>query len=86
MCFEPVIVPKRVRRLGEVDRIVLSLLAKGLATGEVSPHFAEIHGASASKYTISRITDRVFDEVEGWHSRSLQPRDMLAQHGDQRLG
>jgi hypothetical protein len=32
---------------------------------EVSPHFAVVHGASASKYTISRITDRVSDEVEG---------------------
>ena len=28
--FEPVIVAKRVRRLGEVDTIVLSLFAKGL--------------------------------------------------------
>ena len=42
--LEPVIVPNRVRRLGEVDTIVLSLFAKGLTTGEVSAHFAEIYG------------------------------------------
>jgi len=70
--FEPVIVPKRVRRLGEVDTIVLSLFAKGLTTGEISAHFAEIYGASVSKDTISRITDRVLDELEGWRSRPLQ--------------
>lgn len=40
--FEPVIVPKRTRRLGDVDAIVLSLFAKGLTTGEISAHFAEI--------------------------------------------
>jgi len=32
-----------------VDEIVLSLNAKGLTTGEISAHFAEICGASVSK-------------------------------------
>ena len=56
--FEPQIVKKRQRRLTGVDEIVLSLYAKGLTTGEISAHFAEIYGASVSKETISRITDR----------------------------
>jgi len=33
--FEPVIVPKRARRLGGIDDIVISLVARGLTTGEV---------------------------------------------------
>ncbi len=57
--FEPQIVRKRQRRLGGVDEIVLSLYAKGLTTGEISAHFAEIYGASVSRETISRITDKV---------------------------
>lgn len=61
--FDPVIVKKRQRRLGGVDTIVLSLVAKGLTTGEVSAHFEEIYGASLSKDTISRITDRVIGEM-----------------------
>jgi transposase-like protein len=40
--FEPQIVKKRQRRLTDVDEIVLSLYAKGLTTGEISAHFAEI--------------------------------------------
>jgi putative transposase len=44
--FEPQSVRKRQRRLGGVDEIVLSLYAKGLTTGEISAHFAEIYGAS----------------------------------------
>ena len=69
--FEPQIVKKRQRRLTGVDEIVLSLYAKGLTTGEISAHFAEIYGASVSKETVSRITDRVIDEMQAWQSRPL---------------
>jgi transposase-like protein len=55
--FEPQIVKKRQRRLNAVRQVVLSLYAKGMTTGEISAHFAEIYGASVSKETISRITD-----------------------------
>jgi putative transposase len=69
--FDPQIVKKRQRRLGEVDEIVLSLYAKGLTTGEISAHFAEIYGASVSKETVSRITDRVLEEMQAWATRPL---------------
>jgi len=51
---------------------MLSLSAKGLTTGEISAHFAEIYGASLSKDTISRITDRVVAEMAEWTSRPLE--------------
>jgi putative transposase len=70
--FEPQIVRKRQRRLNGVDEIVLSLYAKGLTTGEISAHFAEIYGASVSKETISRITDKVLDEMQEWVARPLE--------------
>jgi putative transposase len=69
--FEPQIVKKRQRRLEGVDQVVLSLYAKGLTTGEISAHFAEIYGASVSKETISRITDRVLEEMQEWATRPL---------------
>jgi transposase-like protein len=69
--FEPQIVKKRQRRLTGVDEIVLSLYAKGLTTGEISAHFAEIYGASVSKETISRITDKVIEEMNDWANRPL---------------
>jgi putative transposase len=71
--FEPQIVRKRQRRLNGVDEIVLSLYAKGLTTGEISAHFEEIYGASVSKETISRITDRVIEEMTDWAHRPLEP-------------
>ena len=69
--FEPQIVKKRQRRLSGVDEMVLSLYAKGLTTGEISAHFAEIYGASVSKETISRITDKVLEEMTDWCNRPL---------------
>jgi transposase-like protein len=70
--FEPVIVKKRQRRISDVDEIVLSLYAKGLTTGEISAHFGQIYGASVSKDTVSRITDRVIEEMQSWSSRPLE--------------
>ncbi|SUA44973.1 Transposase and inactivated derivatives [Nocardia africana] len=69
--FQPQIVKKRQRRLTGVDEIVLSLYAKGLTTGEISAHFAEVYGASVSKETVSRITDAVVAEMQEWSSRPL---------------
>jgi len=69
--FEPQIVRKRQRRLSGVDEIVLSLYAKGLTTAEISAHFAEIYGASVSKETVSRITDKVIEEMTEWANRPL---------------
>lgn len=70
--FTPQVVPKRQRRLSGVDEVVLSLYAKGLTTGEISAHFADVYGASVSKDTVSRITDRVLAEMAEWWSRPLE--------------
>ncbi|BFU45711.1 hypothetical protein KRMM14A1004_39480 [Krasilnikovia sp. MM14-A1004] len=40
-------------------------------TGEISTPFAEIYGASVSKETISRITDKVIEEMTDWSRRPL---------------
>src|SRR3954454_23793463 len=63
--FEPRIVPKRARRLCGVDELVISLVAKGLTTGEVQAHLAEVYGAQVSRETISKITDAVVERMAG---------------------
>jgi len=69
--FAPKIVAKRQRRLGGVDDMVISLVAKGLTTGEVQAHLAEVYGTEVSRDTISTITDRVLDGLAEWQSRPL---------------
>jgi putative transposase len=69
--FEPMVVPKRRRRLGGVDEMVLSLSAKGLTHGEISAHLSEIYGAKVSKETVTRITDQVIETMVEWQNRPL---------------
>jgi len=71
--FDPKIVRKRQRRLPGVDELVISLAAKGLTTGEISAHLADVYSAEVSRDTISRITDAVLEELTGWQSRPLEP-------------
>jgi putative transposase len=71
--FEPKIVAKRQRRLSGVDELVISLSAKGLTTGEVQAHLAEVYGAEVSRQTISTITDKVVEGMAEWQNRPLVP-------------
>jgi transposase-like protein len=67
--FEPQIVRKRQRRLDGIDEVVLSLTARGLTTGEIAAHFDDVYGATVSKDTISRITEKVSEEMSEWANR-----------------
>ena len=71
--FTPSVVAKRRRRLGGIDNLVISLTAKGLTTGEVCAHLAEVYGTEVSKETISTITDRVLESLGEWQNRPLDP-------------
>jgi putative transposase len=69
--FEPLTVRKGQRRLEGVDAMVISLTAKGLTTGEVEAHLAEVYSTNISKETISKITDRVLGDMAEWQTRPL---------------
>jgi putative transposase len=71
--FEPQIVRKRQRRLTGVEDMVISLSAKGLTTGEIAAHLAEVYGAEVSRQTISTITDKVVEGMTEWQNRPLDP-------------
>ena len=69
--FEPLTVRKGQRRLDGVDAMVISLTAKGLTTGEVEAHLAEVYSTDISRETISKITDRVLGDMAEWQTRPL---------------
>jgi len=71
--FTPVIVPKRARRLGQVEDMILSLYARGMSTRDITDHLAEVYGATVSAATISRVTDVVVEEIAAWQSRPVDP-------------
>ena len=69
--FEPKIVPKRQRRLGQVDDMILSLYARGMTTRDIQAHLAEVYGAEVSAALISKVTDVVAEEITAWQTRPL---------------
>jgi putative transposase len=69
--FEPLVVPKHARRVGGFDTAILSLYAKGLTTGEIQAHLAEVYGAEVSRELISKVTDAVNEELAAWRNRPL---------------
>lgn len=60
--------PKHGRRVSGFDEAVISLCAKGLTTGEIRDHLAELYGADVSRKTISKLTDAVAAELAEWQS------------------
>lgn len=69
--FEPVTVPKHVRRLDGLSGNVISLYAKGLTTGEIQAHLEEMYGTSVSRDTVSKITDQIVADMAAWQNRPL---------------
>lgn len=71
--FEPRLVPKGQRRLGQVDDMILSLYARGMTTRDIQAHLAEVYGAQVSPALVSRVTDVVAEEITTWQTRPLDP-------------
>jgi len=69
--FEPKIVPKRTRRLGQIDEMILSLYSRGMSTRDIEAHLFEVYGVKASRELISNVTDVVTDEIEIWRNRPV---------------
>ena len=69
--FQPQTVRKGQRRLDGLTGNVISLYAKGMTTGDIQAHLAEIYDTEISRDTISRITDAVVEDMVAWQHRPL---------------
>jgi hypothetical protein len=61
------------RRLDGLTGTVVSLYAKGLTTGHIQAHVAEIYGTEVSRDTISRITDTTVEDLVSRQNRPPRP-------------
>jgi transposase-like protein len=69
--FDPQFVRKGQTRLTQMDDQILALYAKGLSTRDIVDAFKEMYDADVSASLISKVTDRVIDQVIEWQSRPL---------------
>ena len=71
--FEPRIVPKGSTRLQGFNKRIIALYARGMTVRDIRAHLGEIYGVDVSPDLISRVTDAVWDELEEWRNRPLDP-------------
>ncbi|MFD8652308.1 transposase, partial [Streptomyces mirabilis] len=69
--FTPQIVPKHARRVEGFTETVVSLYAKGLTTGEIQAHLAEVYDVEVSRDLVSRATAQVAQDLAAWRTRPL---------------
>ena len=56
---------------------MLSLYAKGMTTGDIANHLADVYGTEVSRDLVSRITDAVVEQMQSWQSRPLDSGQFL---------
>jgi transposase-like protein len=69
--FEPVIVPKRSQLSKGIESLVISLYAKGMSTSDIEEQLYEMYDFQVSTSTISKITDRITNDIVAWQNRPL---------------
>lgn len=71
--FAPKIVPKGTSRLKGFNERIIALYARGMTVRDIRAHLEELYGVDVSPDLISRVTDAVYDELETWRNRPLDP-------------
>ena len=76
--FEPVVIPKHQSRGLSIERLVISLYAKGLSTSDIEDELREIYGINLSSSAISIITSKVTQSASEWQNRPLESLYLIA--------
>jgi transposase-like protein len=69
--FEPKIVPKHKTNISDIEQKIINMYARGLTTREISEQVEDIYGFEASAELVSRVTDKIFPQIEEWQNRRL---------------
>jgi transposase-like protein len=70
--FSPEIVPKRKTRVEGIEQLVVSLYAKGMSVSDIEQQLLDFYDLKVSTTTISKITNRVSQDIEAWQNRPLE--------------
>lgn len=70
--FAPALVPKRKNMAQGVENIIISLYAKGMSVSDIEEQVRELYNIELSTSAISRITERVSQDIVLWQNRPLE--------------
>lgn len=75
--FDPQILPKRSKLSEGIEKLVISLYAKGMSNSDIEEQLRELYDFRLPPSTISTITARVSEDVLTWQNRPLDPLYMI---------
>lgn len=75
--FEPIIVPKYQSRGLSIEKLVISLYAKGMSVSDIEAEMREIYDISLSSSSISIITNKVNQAAIEWQNRPLESQYLI---------
>ena len=70
--FEPIVVPKHQSRGLSIERLVISLYAKGMSVSDIEDELRDIYKINLSTSAISIITNKVTQAASEWQNRPLE--------------
>ena len=71
--FNPMLIPKRQSMVDGLENVIVSLYAKGMTVSDIEEQIREVYKFDLSASTISRITERVANDIIAWQNRPLEP-------------
>lgn len=75
--FEPIIIPKHEKKGMSLERLVISLYAKGMSVSDIEDELRDIYQVNLSSSVISVITNKVTQSALEWQNRPLSQQYMI---------
>lgn len=60
-----------LKDISNIDRKIISMYARGLATRQIYEQIEGIYGFECSERFISDVTDKIMQEITNWQNRPL---------------
>lgn len=70
--FEPILVPKREKRIQGLDEKIIGLYARGMSTRDIQDQIEEMYGVKISAGLVSQITAEINEDIREWQTRPLE--------------
>lgn len=75
--FEPIIVPKHKSRGLSIEKLVISLYAKGMSVSDIEDELRNIYEINLSGSSVSIITNKVTQAAQDWQNRPLERQYLI---------
>lgn len=75
--FDPIIVPKHKSRGLSIEKLVISLYAKGMSVSDIEDELRGIYEINLSGSSISIITNKVTQAAQDWQNRPLERQYLI---------